>query len=101
MSKIFLIFLKIIVSLANVILYPVNRLIRIDFPDINNLVYSFNSIIDTYIGSSISYFSSILPPMTRNVLFFYFSVLIWGYGIVYSIHLFVKVFHIIKNIKFW
>lgn len=101
MGKIFLIFLKIIVSIVNFILVPINSLIVSNFPDISNMIYNFNNIINNYIGGGLSYFSSILPPMTRTCILFYLNVLIWGYGIVYSVHLIVKLFRIIKNVKFW
>lgn len=93
--------MKLVTSIIDIVLLPVNALINNIFPDFSSALSTFNNFITNYIGGSLSYFSSILPPITKNVIIIWLTFLITYYGIVWSYTLIIKIFNVIKKIKFW
>ena len=82
--------MKLVTTIVDIILLPVNALIGSIFPDFSTSINNFNSFVSTYVGGTIGYFSSILPPITREVigiwllfLVTYYSVS-WSYNFVYN-----------------
>lgn len=100
-KAIFNVFFKVIQSVLNIILLPINALIVNLFPDFSSMITTFNTAIRTYIGPTIGYFSSLLPPTTKTLLIIYLTFLISYYTISYSAHAIIKIFKIIQKIKFW
>lgn len=100
-KAIFSVLFGVIKSILNIGLAPVNLLVVNLFPDFSNLISTFNTAVETYIGTGIGYFSSILPPNTRNIILLYLTFLISYYVVVYSAHAIIKIFKIIQRIKFW
>lgn len=100
-KAIFNVFFKIINALLAVILAPVNLLVKNAFPDFSNMISTFNNFLNTYIGGSLSWFFSILPPNTRSIVLIYLALLVAYYSISISLHAILKVYTVIKNIKFW
>lgn len=93
--------LNTIKLLSNLILLPINALVVSVLPDYSTYINNFNSLVTRYVGGGISYFSSMLPPMTKDIIIFYLSLLIIMYTTVLTLHLTLKIFKIIKVIKFW
>lgn len=93
--------MKLVTSIIDIVLLPVNALINNIFPDFSSALSTFNNFITNYIGDSLSYFSSILPPITKNIIVIWLTFLITYYGIVWSYTLIIKIFNVIKKIKFW
>lgn len=91
----------VIKSILNIGLAPINLLVVNLFPDFSNLISTFNSTLTTYVSPTIGYFSSILPPNSRNIILLYLTFLVSYYTIVYSAHAIIKIFKIIQRIKFW
>lgn len=100
-KAIFNVLFKVLKSVLNIILLPINTLLVGVFPDFSNMISTFNSLISTYIGNTLSYFSSILPPTTRTLILIYLGFLVSYYTISYSVHAIIKIFKIIQKIKFW
>lgn len=100
-KAIFKVFFSIINGIVSVILSPVNTLVSGVFPDFSNMVNTFNSVVNTYIGGGVTWFFAILPPGTRSVVLIYLSFLVGYYTVSISLHAILKVYTIIKNIKFW
>lgn len=100
-KALFNVLFSVIKTILNIGLAPINLLVVNLFPDFSNLISTFNNAVQTYIGSTIGYFSSILPPNTRNIILLYLTFLISYYTIVYSAHAIIKIFKIIQRIKFW
>lgn len=100
-KALFNVLFSVIKTILNIGLAPINLLVVNLFPDFSNLISTFNNGVQTYIGSAIGYFSSMLPPNTRNILLLYLTFLISYYTIVYSAHAIIKIFKIIQRIKFW
>lgn len=100
-KAIFKVLLKLIKSIANIILAPINLLVVNMFPDLSNLLSTFNGAITAIFGSGLGYFASILPPMTRGLIVFYLGILISYYTISITVHGVLKVLKIIKAIQIW
>ena len=92
---------KLIKLLTNIILLPINALVVSVIPDFSDSVTNFNNLIQNYIGGGLAYFSSILPPLTRSTIIFYLNLLVILYTTTLTIHLTLKIFKIIKAVKFW
>ena len=67
--------LKLIMSILNVFLLPINALFENLFPDMTTAIGTFNTFVNTYVGGTFSYFFSILPPIFRNLLVIWFTFL--------------------------
>lgn len=93
--------LSIITSLLNIFLLPINALIENVFPDMANSISTFNSFINTYVGGTLSYFFSILPPTFRGLLVLWFTFVISYYSVYYTYTGIIKIWSIIQKIKFW
>ena len=93
--------MKLVTGVLDIVLLPVNSLISTIFPDMTTAISNFNSFVNNYVGGTISYFASILPPITRNIIGLWLSFLVIYYGIVWSYTAIVKIFNVIRKIKFW
>ena len=56
-------FLKMLISVVNLFLTPINLLFENLFPNMTNAITQFNTFVNTYVGGTLSYFFSILPPI--------------------------------------
>ena len=100
-KAIFKVLFKVIKSIAELFLAPVNLLIVNLFPDFSNMISTFNNAVSSLIGGGLAYFSSILPTNTRSMIALYLIVLISYYTILTGFHLIMKVITILKNLKVW
>lgn len=93
--------MSLVSSILDIVLLPVNTLIENIFPDMSNAISTFTTFIQTYIGGTLGYFFSILPPITRSIIIMWFTFLITYYGVVWSYSLIMKIWNVIQKIKFW
>lgn len=93
--------LKVITTLLNVFLLPVNLLVESLFPDMTEAIGHFNNFVTTYLGSPLSYFFNLLPPIFSSILSLWLTFLISYYTIYYSYIAIIKIWDIIQKIKFW
>lgn len=93
--------MKIVTSFIGIVLTPVNALISGIFPNFAGAISQFNSFVTNYVGGTIAYFSSILPPITRQVIALWLTFLIAYYTITWSYALIIKIYNVIQKIKFW
>lgn len=100
-QAIFNVIFKVLQTILNIILLPINALLVGVFPDFSNMISKFNTLISTYVGNTLGYFSSMLPPTTRTLILIYLTFLVSYYTISYSVHAIIKIFKIIQKIKFW
>ena len=100
-KAIFKVFFKIIVTLTNVILTPINLLVANLFPDLGLILTRFNYVLNNYLGGGLAWFWSIIPPYCKSLIVLYLTILISYYTIMISVHAILKVYTIIKRIKIW
>lgn len=93
--------LKVITTLLNVFLLPVNLLVESLFPDMTQAIAHFNNFVTTYLGSPLAYFFKLLPPIFSSILSLWLTFLISYYTIYYSYIAIIKIWDIIQKIKFW
>lgn len=93
--------LNLVTLVLNIILLPINSLIANLFPDMTTSINQFTSFLSGYVGGSLSYFFSIMPPITRSIILLWLTFLIVYYGVVWSYSLIVKLWNVIQRIKFW
>lgn len=100
-KAIFKVLFKVISSITNIILAPINALIGPLLPDFTAMLNTFTYVLNHYIAGGITWFFSILPPMCKTYIIIYLTFLVAYYTISISVHLIMKVYTIIKNIKIW
>lgn len=97
----FQVIFNMIKGLLNIVLLPLNLLIVNAFPNISSMISTFNSTVATVLGSGLGFFASLIPPITRSMILLYLTLLVAFYTISISAHIIIKVFTIIRKIKFW
>ena len=100
MAKIiFNVLFKIIIATVNTILLPINGLVSTLFPNFSSLITTFTLSVSVFINSTFTWFINILPPYTKTAIIVYITFLISYYTISITLHYILKVFQIIRNIK--
>lgn len=88
-------------KLINIVLTPINLLIANLFPNMASAISTFNTFVNQYIGGSLSYFFSLLPPIFRSLLILWFTFVIAYYGFIYTYKGIIKIYEVIQKIKIW
>lgn len=102
MAKAFFnVFLKLITNICNIVLHPINLLLTNFFPDFSNVINTFNETLTLIGGNALDYIVHLIPPTTLSVIQIYLTIVVSYYTISISIHVILKVWTIIKNIKIW
>ena len=92
----FKVFLGLIKSILNIFMAPVNLVVTQFFPNLSSLIGTFTNALNTIGGGGLTYFSSILPPITRTLILTYLGVLVSYYTITISL-----LQEVIYKIKIW
>lgn len=93
--------LKIITTLLDTLLYPINVLFANVFPDMTSAIQTFTQFINSYVGNNLTWFFNLFPPIFRSLLVLWFTFLISYYTIRFTYITAIKIFNIIQKIKFW
>lgn len=100
-KAIFKVLLKFIKSVVGIVLAPINLAVANLFPNLSNMINTFNTAVSRYVGSGLSWFAHLLPPGVKQLVGVYLLFLIAYYGVVITVHGIIKVINIIKAIKIW
>ena len=100
-KALFNVFFKVIKTVLNIFMAPINALIVGLFPSLGTIISSFNAAVTLYVGGGMSYFFSLIPPASRYLIMLWLSILISYYGIIFTYHIVLKIIQIIKRIKIW
>lgn len=100
-KALFKVLLKLIKSIADIILAPINLLVVNLLPDLSSMISTFNSAVSRFLGTNLAFFAHLLPPYTKTLILIYLGFLITYYTIVVTAHAILKVINIIKAIKIW
>lgn len=93
--------LKVITTLLNIFLLPVNLLIENLFPDMTQAIQHFNDFVNTYLSTPLAYFFNLLPPIFKSILLLWLTFIVSYYTIYYSYLAIIKIWDIIQKLKFW
>lgn len=93
--------LNILMKVIDIVLTPLNLLFDNVFPDVGNMISTFSTFVTRYVGGSLSYFFSLLPPIFKGLLITFITFVIAYYGIYYTYLAIKKIFDIIQKIKLW
>ena len=93
--------LKFLSSIVSIVLSPIDSLLTNLFPNMASAISSFNTMLTSYVGNSLTWFFSLIPPITRGLLLTALTFLIGYYAFIWSYSLIIKVWSIIQKIKLW
>lgn len=93
--------LNLLLKVADIILTPLNLLFENLFPNVSNMISTFSTFVNTYIGGALSYFFNLLPPIFRGLLITFLTFVIAYYGVYYTYVAIKKIFEVIQKIKLW
>lgn len=92
--------LNMLSYIVNLVLTPINLLIENIFPDLNDLILAFEDICWD-VRNVAKYFFSLIPTMTRNLIFIWITFIIAYYGVIYTYLGIKKIWEVIQKLKFW
>ena len=99
-STFFNFLLTIIMSIIQLICLPLNALFEGVFPDFSDkLTLIDNALESAYSG--LSWAVSLVPPLSKDVLLFIFTIELSMLAIMRSSHMTAKVWNILQKLKFW
>lgn len=93
--------LNILMKVIDIVLTPLNLLFENLFPNVANMISTFSTFVNQYIGGSLSWFFSLLPPIFKGLLISFITFVIAYYGIYYTYVGIKKIFDIIQKVKLW
>lgn len=99
-NAIFTFFMTVLVTVIQVITWPLNQIITATFPDLATQITN----VSTNLGSMLSYIPyilSFLPPGILALLLFIMGVELVLMSVFQSSYLVAKVWKILQKIKFW
>lgn len=88
-------------GVVNFLLTPVNSLISNLFPNMAQAIATFNNFVNTCLGSNLSYFFSMFPPVFKTLLVLFLTFCIGYYTVYFTYVTIIKIFNIIQKVKFW
>ena len=99
-SSFFNFLLTIIMTIIQLICLPLNALFEGVFPDFSEkLTLIDNALESAYSG--LSWAVSLVPPLSKDVLLFIFTIELSMLAIMKSSHMTAKVWNILQKLKFW
>ena len=99
-STFFNFLLNIIMTIVQLICLPLNALFEGVFPDFSDkLTLIDNALESAYSG--LSWAISLIPPLSKDVLLFIFTIELSMLAIMKSTHLTANVWKILQKLKFW
>ena len=93
--------LKVLLKVCDIVLTPLNLLFTNLFPNVSDMISTFATFVNTYVGGALSYFFSLLPPIFRGLLVAFLTFTIAYYGVYYTYVSIKKIFEVIQKIKLW
>lgn len=92
--------LTIIMSIVQLICLPLNAIFEGVFPDFSNMLTNIDNALNIAFNG-FSWAVSFIPPLTREVLVFIFTIELAMLVVMKSTHLTSKVWNILQKLKFW
>ena len=99
-KALFNIIINLLATIVQLVLYPLNAVVENLLPDLTDRITYITSNVSSIFDNA-SWFVNILPPITREVIFFAVSVLIVKYSIYIGTHAVIKIWNLFQKLKFW
>lgn len=99
-SSFFNFLLKIIMTIVQLICLPLNAVFEGVFPDFSDKLTTIDSALNSAF-SGLSWAISVIPPLSRDVLLFIFTIELSMLAIMRSTRMTSKVWKILQKLKFW
>lgn len=96
--------LTFIATFVNILLAPIDLMVGALFPSLGTWETNFLSyyaIVKSYLTPRVGYFLYYIPPYTKYAIIIFINVAIIYYTTTLTLHLIIKIFKIIQNIKIW
>lgn len=93
--------ISLIGNMINIIIFPIDALVKTIFPDFSNMITNFNTTVDYFLTTPISFIMYHIPPMTKSILLFYITLLIGYYSIIFIYKGIILIPQLIRKVKFW
>ena len=93
--------LNALTGVVSFLLTPINSLVANLFPSMANAIATFNSFVSNYLGSNLTYFFSMFPPIFKSLLVLFITFCIGYYTVHFTYTALVKIFNVIQKVKFW
>lgn len=99
-KALFNIIINLLATIVQLVLYPLNAVVENLLPDLTDRITYITSNVSSIFDNA-AWFVNILPPVTREVIFFAVSVLIVKYSIYIGTHAVIKIWNLFQKLKFW
>lgn len=93
--------ISLLTTAINFFLFPINALIDFFIPDLSTLIVNFKNTYSYIFTDLITYIYSYIPPMSKNVILTYLTVMISFYTIYFTYKGIILIPKLIQKIKFW
>lgn len=93
--------LSALTGVVSFLLTPLNSLVSNLFPNMASAIATFNSFVSNYLGSNLSYFFSMFPPIFKSLLVLFLTFCGAYYTVYFTYIAIVKIFNVIQRVKFW
>lgn len=93
--------MSLVSSIVGLILTPINALINGIFPDMSVYISNFNNFIHSNIFTPLSWVASFIPTGVKTLLLLWLSFLITYYTIIWTYTGIIKIYNVIRKVKFW
>lgn len=87
--------------LVDIVLFPINSLISLIFPNFSHAINTFAEGLTTFVSFPISYFAYHVPPLTKSIILLYLSIMLGYYTIIWTYRGIILIPTVINKIKFW
>lgn len=93
-------FLKVLMSVVQIIVWPINQLLSNFLPSISTQITSVTNILNT-IFDSLTWALGVIPTPIISVLTFIIVVEIAKHTIFLTSHVILRLWNVIQKVKFW
>lgn len=97
-KAIFNVFFKVLISIANIVLLPINTILSTFVPNLSQAITNITNAINVFLGNGLAYFFNLLPPISRYFVTFYLGFLVVYYTVSYSVHGVIWLIHVLKKL---
>lgn len=92
---------KLALDVVNILIYPITAFVSTLFPDLSTYISAIQQFLVGTIVPVMAWFTNLLPPITKAVILLWLGFLLVYYTAVWTYTLSVKIFNVIRKVKFW